>query len=77
MKAKCVLILICLFLLLGCNTIYIGRQSLKNYKGWVIIGKYQSAYNGVNIENPNTGEIIDVDTYDYYWHHYNLGDTIK
>lgn len=66
-----------ILLLCGCDSNKIKPKSLREYKGWIIVDKFDSAWYNVTIENLKTGEVLSIDTYKYYWDHYNLGDTIK
>ncbi len=76
MKNQLIIILLILFFA-GC--IETGPQPLSDYGGWLIIGNYATTstmgnYYEVDIQKGN--EVKTVETYEYYWYKYRIGDVI-
>ena len=64
-------------LFMSCDTKLIDRKPLSKYVGWMVIDKTNYGAHNYRITIQKNDSIKEMLTYEYYFKHYYLGDTIK
>ena len=64
-------------LFMSCDLKLIDRKPLSKYPGWVVIDKTYYSGPSYRITIQKNDSIKQILTYEYYFKHYHLGDTIK
>ena len=78
MKYKIIILVVIALFIIGCADY--EKEPLSKYPGWVVVQKYGSRSTRefdwlIYIQKNDS--IKTIYTYEHYWKHYKLGDTIK